>query len=348
MSAITIDADALAAWARRVLQSAGASEDAAAATARSLVHANRRGLDSHGVVFLRFFLPRLRSGTTRGEARPEIVVDLPALALVDGHDALGPYVAAYAMELCCERAHTTGSAVVAVRNSSHFGAASSHAELATEHGCIGIVFSNSDPGMGPPGALRPVLGTNPLAIAAPAAPGVPMPSLDIATSVVAQARIILARLAGTSIPRDWAIGPDGLATEDPERALAGSVLPMSGHKGFALAFMIDVLSGCLPGALLSPEIMGDPDSPGPQGTGHCFIAIHVEAISARGDYERSLSRLTTAVHDAPRAEGTEAFMIPGEREQRMTVERAEGIPLPEPTLALLRSLGEEFGVAFPD
>jgi LDH2 family malate/lactate/ureidoglycolate dehydrogenase len=347
MSDVSVSPSTLEEWAQQVLRCAGASGEAATATARSLIHANRRGLDSHGVVFLSFFLPRLRAGTTWGKARPEIVVDLPALALVDGHDALGPYVAAFAMELCCEKAQTTGAAVVAVRNSSHFGAASCYAELAAGHGCVGIVFSNSDPGMGPLGALGPVLGTNPLAMAAPAASGVPMPSLDIATSVVAQARIILARLAGTSIPRDWAIGPDGLATEDPERALAGSVLPMGGHKGFALAFMIDVLSGCLPGALLSTEIVGDPDSPEPQGTGHCFIAIHVEAIRAREDYERSLRRLTDAVHDAPRAEGVEAFMIPGEREQRVAAERAERIPLPEPTLELLRSLGEEFGVAFP-
>jgi len=337
----------LEAWARGLLRSAGASEEAATATARSLVHANRRGLDSHGVVFLSFFLPRLRAGTTKGEAHPEIVVDLPALALVDGHDALGPYVAGFAIGLCCDKAQRNGAAVVAVRNSSHFGAASCYAEAAAARGYLGVAVSNSDPGMGPPGALRPVLGTNPLAMAAPAAPDVPMPSLDIATSVVAQARIILARREGATIPPEWAIGPDGLATEDPERALSGSVLPMGGHKGFALAFMIDVLSGCLSGALLSPEIVGDPDAAGPQGTGHCFIAIHVESLRALEDYERSLRKLADAVHDAPRAGWADPFMIPGEREQRVAAERMEEIPLTESALLLLRSLGEEFGVAFP-
>jgi LDH2 family malate/lactate/ureidoglycolate dehydrogenase len=336
----------LEAWAHEVLRAAGAAEEAAAATSRSLVHANRRGLDSHGVVFLSFFLPRLRARATRGEAHPEIIVDLPALALVDGHDALGPYVATFAMGLCCDKAERNGAAVVTVRNSSHFGAASCYAELAAERGCMGLVFSNSDPGMGPPGALRPVLGTNPLAVAAPAVPGVPTPSLDIATSVVAQARIILARLAGATIPADWAIGPDGLATEDPERALAGSVLPMGGHKGFALAFMIDVLSGCLPGALLSPEIVGDPNAADPQGTGHCFIAIHVESVRTLEDYERSLRKLADAVHDAPRAEWADRFMIPGEREQHVASQRTDEIPLAESTRVLLRSLGEEFGVPF--
>jgi LDH2 family malate/lactate/ureidoglycolate dehydrogenase len=342
-----VNPEDLKAWTHAVLRSAGASEEAAAETARALVHANRRGLDSHGVLFLSFYLPRLRAGTTKGEARPEIVTDLPALALVDGHDALGPYVATFAMGLCCKKAERTGAGVVAVRNSSHFGAASCYAEVAAERGCIGVAVSNSDPGMGPPGALRPVLGTNPLAMAAPAAPDVPMPSLDIATSVVAQARIILARREGATIQPEWAIGPDGLATEDPERALTGSVLPMGGHKGFALAFMIDVLSGCLSGALLSPEIVGDPDAADPQGTGHCFIAIHVESLRALEDYERSLRKLADAVHDAPRAGWADPFMIPGEREQRVARERMDEIPLADSTLRLLRSLGDDYGVAFP-
>lgn len=336
----------LEAWARAVLRAAGAAERAADATARALVHANRRGLDSHGLVFLSFFLPRLRAGTTAGEAEPEVVVDLPALALVDGHDALGPYVATFAIGLCCDKAEAAGAAVAAVRNSSHFGAASCYAEMAAARGCVGIVVSNSDPGMGPPGALGPVLGTNPLAVAAPAAPDVPLPSLDFATSVVAQARIILAGLAGDRIPRDWAIGPDGLPTDDPNDALAGSVLPMAGHKGFALAFMIDVLSGCLSGALTSPEIAGDPTAPVPQGTGHCFVAIRVEALRARDDYERSLRQLVARVHDAPRAEWAEPFMIPGEREHMVAAERAREIPLTTAAVTMLRSLGEEYGVPF--
>jgi LDH2 family malate/lactate/ureidoglycolate dehydrogenase len=348
VSAAAVGRAELEEWARQALRAAGASEPAAGATARVLVDANRRGLDSHGVVFLSFFLPRLRAGTTRGAAEPEVAADLPALALVDGNDALGPYVASFAMELCCDKAETSGAAVVAVRRSSHFGAASCYAELAARRGCAGIAVSNSDPGMGPPGALGPVLGTNPLAIAAPAAPGMPMPSLDFASSVVAQARIILAGLAGQKIPADWAIGPDGLPTDDPERALAGSVLPMAGHKGFALAFMIDVLSGCLPGALTSPEIVGDPDAPEPQGTGHFFAAVSIDALRARGEYEQSLTQLVRAVHDAPRADWSEPFLIPGEREHRAAAERAEAIPLSKPALELLRSLGEDYGVGFPE
>jgi LDH2 family malate/lactate/ureidoglycolate dehydrogenase len=334
-------------WATAVLRAAGASDAAAKATACALVDADRRGLDSHGVVFLHFYLPRLRARTTRGDVTPEVVVDLPALALVDGHHGLGAFVATFAMELCCDKAERAGAAVVAVRNSSHFGAASCYAELAAARACIGIALSNSDAGMAPLGGLGPVLGTNPLAIAAPDAPGVATPSLDIATSVVAQGRIILAQRAGTSIPPDWAIGPDGRPSDNPQEALAGAMLPMAGHKGFALAFMIDVLTGCLPGALLSTEIQGDPHDPEPQGTGHCFVAIRVESLRGRGEYEKSLAKLADAVHAAPRAEWAEAFMTPGEREARTAEERESVVPLPVSTLELLRSLGREYSVPFP-
>jgi LDH2 family malate/lactate/ureidoglycolate dehydrogenase len=346
--ASSIGAEDLSSWTVSILRAAGASPPAAAATARTLVDANLRGLDSHGVVFLSFYLPRLRSGATNGAAEPELLVDLPALALVDGHDGLGGYVATFAMDHCCDKATTAGAAVVAVRNSTHFGAASCYADQAARRDCIGIVLSNSDPGMGPLGALAPVLGTNPLAIAAPGADERLGPSLDMATSVVAQGKIILASRAGQAIPDGWAIGADGAPTTDPDDALSNSVLPMAGHKGFALAFMIDVLAGCLPGALTSPWIPGDPAAPEPQGTGHLMLAIHVPAIARQTAYGESLRRLAEHVHEAPRADWAAPFLIPGEPEARTQRERAvEGIPLTPSTLSLLRALGEEYGVRFP-
>jgi LDH2 family malate/lactate/ureidoglycolate dehydrogenase len=343
-----LDRDTLQAWTGAILRAAGASAAAADATASTLVDASVRGLDSHGVVFLAFYLPRLDHGTTRGDAHPEVVINLPAFALVDGHDALGAYVSGFAMELCCEKAKVAGAAAVAVRNSSHFGAASCYAEQAVRHGCAGIVFSNSDPGMAPLGALAPVLGTNPLAIAAPGAPGMATPSLDIATSVVAQGKLILAQRAGESIPGNWAIGPDGGATTDPAAGLANSVLPMAGHKGFALAAMLDVLAGCLPGAGISPRIPGDPEADRPQNAGHLMIAIDVGAAGDGDAYAQSVRDLAAHVHGAPRAAGTEPFQLPGEREARTSLRRLrEGIPLSASTTGVLRSLGSRYGVAFP-
>jgi LDH2 family malate/lactate/ureidoglycolate dehydrogenase len=343
-----IQAAELESWTAAILAETGASRAAAEATAKALVDANLRGLDSHGVVFLAYYLPRLRAGSTRGDIEPELVVDLPAAAVLDGRDGLGAYIAAYAMDLCCTKAKAVGAAVVGVRNSSHFGAASAYSEQAARSGCIGMSFSNSDPGMGPVGALRPVLGTNPLAIAAPAPQGAAMPSLDIATSVVAQGKVVLAKLAGDPIPEGWAIGRDGAPTTDPAEALANSVLPFAGHKGFAIAFMLDVLTGCLTGAETSPHIPGDPQDPRPQRTGHLFVAIDVEAFTGREAYATSLGDLIEQVHDAPRATWADPFLMPGDLEARARATRTEqGIPLTPATAALLRELGADYDVAFP-
>lgn len=345
--AVSIAPAELEEWACAVLERAGASSAAASVTAELLVDANRRGLDSHGVVFLTSYVTRLRVGSTRGDAHPEIVVDSPSLVVIDGRDALGPYVASFAMRLCCARAQQTGASVALVRNSSHFGAASCYSELAAREGCIGIALSNSDPGLAPLGSLGPLLGTNPLAIAAPAVRGGPMPSLDIATSVVAQGKIVLAWQAGEPIPDGWAIGRDGEPTTEPTEALAGAVLPMAGHKGFGLAFMIDVLTACVIGAPPSPEVVGDPESTTPQGMSHCFIAIHVASAGSRQAYEDSLSRLVTHVHEAPRAESVETFMAPGEPEARASADRRDLIPLSHTAISSLRDVGRTSGLPFP-
>jgi LDH2 family malate/lactate/ureidoglycolate dehydrogenase len=339
----------LAEWTRAVLIAAGATPESADVTAACLNDANLRGLDSHGVIQLHYYLPLLRAGAISGAAVPEVVVDLPAVAVVDGHDGLGHRTAAFAMGVCCDKAETAGAAFAAVRNSSHFGAASCYTELAARRGCVGIAISNSDAAMSPLGALRPVLGTNPVAIAAPSAPPLPLPSLDIATSVAAQGRIAVAARAGAQIPLDWAIGPDGRPTGDPARALAGSVLPVGAHKGFGLAFMIDVIVGCLAGSAISPEIPNDLVDPEPQRVGHAFFAVRVDAIAEHADYAESLARLFGAVRSAPRAEGTAPFMTPGEREAHTAAGRSQSIPIDAGSGARLAELGREYGVPFaPD
>jgi len=344
---ITVRAEALLRWAATVLEKAGASHPAAVATAEALVDANQRGLDSHGVTQLHFYLPGLKAGTTRGDAEPTVETDLPAAAVVDGHDGLGPYVARFAMDLCCSKARSAGAAVVGVRNSTHFGAASCVSEQAACQHCIGIVVSNSDPGMSPPGALGPVLGTNPLAVAAPFRHEQPV-SLDIATSVAAQSKVVLAAREGRAIPAGWATGPDGQPTTDPTSALAGAMLPMGGHKGFGLAVIIDILAGCLTGSALSPEISNDPAHPAPQRTGHLLIAISIDRFVTAEHYGSALERLAHTVHTAPRAPGTDRFLLPGELEASAARRRqAGGIPFAGVTASLLAEIGTTHGVPFP-
>ena len=334
-------------WASEILRSAGASRPAAEVTATALVDANLRGLDTHGLVLLRLYLPRLKSGTIDGQAKPEVIKNLPGAVVVDARNALGPYAATIATDLCCDKAESNGAAVALVRRSNHFGAASVYSERAVRRGCAAIVLSNSDPGLAPRGALGPILGTNPLAIAVPARPEEIAPSLDIATSVVALGRVRAAARTGDRLPPGWAIGPDGEPTEDPELALAGSLLPFGEHKGFAFAFMIDTLTGCLSGARTSPSISADPVGLEPQHLGHFILAISVRAVGSMVDFLSCVEALKDTVHRAERAEDVPPFLIPGEREARSAAERRTQIPIGSGDLALLKALGREFNVTFP-
>ncbi|MCY4368784.1 MAG: Ldh family oxidoreductase [bacterium] len=334
-------------WACEILLSTGASQPAAEATATALIDANLRGLDTHGLVLLRLYLPRLRSGAIDGRATPEIIKDLPGVVVVDARNTLGPYAATIATDLCCDRAESNGAAVTLVRRSNHFGAASVYSEQAVRRGCVAVVLSNSDPGLAPRGSLGPILGTNPLAIAVPARSEEIAPSLDMATSVVALGRVRAAGRAGDRLPLGWAIGPDGEPTEDPELALAGSLLPVGEHKGFALAFMIDTLAGCLTGARTSPSISADPAGLEPQHLGHFILAINVTAVASTASFHASVEELTGAVHTAERANDVPPFLIPGEREARVAAERRRTIPFGDGDLALLESLGRDYNVTFP-
>ncbi len=338
MSIWQVHSETLGRWAGDLLTAAGMGGEATTATVASMLHANRRGLDSHGVVLLGVYVPRLNRGIIRGYAQPEVVRVRGALALIDGQLAPGAHTGTVAMDWCCETARTYGVGAAAVRNSSHFGAASFFSELATAHNCIGIAITNSDPGMAPLGALAPILGTNPLAVAAPGADGYAGPSLDIATSVVAQGRVAAAARAGQPIPGGWAIGRDGAVTDDADEAMRNSVLPMAGHKGFGLAFMIDVLSACLSGAQVSSEMVEE------AGVGHLMVAIDISAAAGSDAYGERLRRLIEAVHVAPRAPGTEPFMIPGEREHRVAAERDGLIPIDDPTRELLDGLAADCGL----
>jgi LDH2 family malate/lactate/ureidoglycolate dehydrogenase len=343
---MTYQAAELERWAFEILARTGARDPAAAVTARCMVDAERRGIDTHGLTQLRQYLPRLRSGAIDGQAHPEVVVDLPGLAVVDGRNGLGAYVMDTATDVACEKAAKAGAAVVVARNSNHFGAASSFSEKAAGRGCFALVVSNSDPGLAPLGATGPVLGTNPIAIAAPRGEGIESPSLDIAASVVALGKVRAAHRLGQAIPSDWAIGPDGQPTDDPAAALEGSMLAMGGHKGFGLAFMIDVLVASIGGSNPSPSITSDVLSTDPQRVGQAIVAVDVASVRPLDEYRCEVEALARIVHGAPRTSSSAPFLIPGEKEAEVARTRGDAIPVTPERVRELESLGIDYGCPF--
>lgn len=338
------EAAALERWGVSVLMRAGLRAEAAGAVCANLAYAEQRGLRTHGFVRLAIYLERIEAGGIRVGATPAVVRNGGATAVVDCHDGPGAVGGGFVAQLVCRLAGEHGAGFVAARNANHFGAAGHYAEMIVDAGMIGLVACNTDVVMAPPGGGRPVLGTNPIAIAVPGDAGA-RPVLDMATSGVAYGKLIVAAEEGTEIPLDWAVDASGEPTSDPRAALDGALLPAAGPKGFGLAYMIDMLAAT-GGAAVSPDVhplYGTRDAP--QKLGFAMLAIDPEALEGALFAER-VRRLAEVVRAGGRANGP-APMIPGEPERRFGAEHAGTAPLLPATRRTLHGLGERYGVPFP-
>lgn len=329
-----------------ILRALGMTDIDAELVLDSLVQADLWGHQSHGVLRLPWYAARLRSGAMVARTEPETLVDGGALLLLDGHAGVGQVLADIARREAVTRAREHGVGVVGVRNSNHFGTAMYYTRRAAHDGCVAILTTNASPAMAPWGGREKVLGTNPWSIAAPS----PTPSgavaVDIANTAVARGKIYLARNRGEQIPDSWAMDSEGNITTDPTEAINGVILPMAGHKGYAITFMMDVLSGALTGSNTATRVGGPYEADKPSGAGHLFIAISVEAMGDTDDYLASVGQLINDVKTTPLAPGNDEIYYPGELEDRAahTNLTAGGVVLPDQTRTDLDTLGKEYGI----
>lgn len=338
----------LEAFCQEVLQAAGVPEVDAACVAASLTTADSRGISSHGAArLLGVYVRRLQVGSTRATPDIRVVQRKGGVALLDGDAGLGQVVGSEAMRLAAALAQEHGVGAVGVRNSSHFGIGAFFVEQATRARMVGLAVSNATPNMPPAGARSRFLGTNPFAL------GVPGPTpdqpivLDMATSVVARGKIVMADKHGEAIPLGWGMTDGGEPTTNAAEALLGAVLPMAGYKGSGLAMMIDILSGVLTGAASGQEVVDLYDrSERHQGLGHFFVAIDVSAFCPPEAFQQRVAEYARQVRLQPRAPGVDQILLPGDKE-RLAADRAaqEGIPLSATDLADLDALASELGVA---
>lgn len=325
-----------------IMEKGGLSEEKAALFADSLLYAQMRGIGSHGLTRLTTYYRRVKEGLVDAKAEPKIIVDLPSLMVVDNQNGMGVPGAAAVMAECIQRAEVTGCCFAAVRGGNHFGCASYFAEQAAKAGLMGIALANGPKAMAPIGGKEPVLGTNPMAVAIPAAGRDPF-VLDMATSVVARGKVALAAKEGRLIPEGWAIDADGKATTDPNAVKC--VLPFGGPKGYGIALMIEVLCSCLSGAKTGTTMGSFYDFSGKkQDSGFFLGAVNVGIVDS---FQEASAQLFGAVKDSPKAQGVEEIFIPGEIERR-NYERAEkeGITLSAPILAELEALAQSCGIVF--
>jgi LDH2 family malate/lactate/ureidoglycolate dehydrogenase len=318
----------------------------------AVVHdADLAGVDTHGIVNLAthaHYVPGLRNGEV--SARPEIAVlrDAPVAAAWDSGRGFGPLIAHQAMETAIAKAERVGVGMVTVRDGRHFGANGYFAEMAAQRGLMGMVVANTPVVGFPPGALGPVVGTNPIAFAAPVGDGPPL-VVDIALTAASGSKVIAARSAGTMVPAGWVVDADGRPTTDPQASTSGGGLELlggqvAGHKGYGLALMVDAL-GIMAGngsgvwqAVYSSS----------WSQGQWFAAWRIDLFVDPDDFLAEMERLADHVHTVPARPGA-GILLPGERRAACRAERAaRGIPLPYKVVATLLELASETGMSFPD
>src|SRR3712207_1230223 len=279
---------------------------------------------------------------------PAVLVDTGPLVLLDGRDGIGQVLTERARVLAVERARAHGIGAVGVRNSNHFGTAMYWTRRAAEDGVVAVLTTNASPAMAPWGGREKRLGTNPWSIAAPA-PGGKVVAVDIANTAVARGKVYLAKNQGEAIPETWALSADGAPTTDPAEGVLGVILPMAGHKGYAITFLMDVLSGALTGSAVGTGVHGPYEAEERSGCGHLFLALDPDAFGDRAGYEERVRQLIDEVKSVPLAEGFDEVFYPGEVEDRAEAANlaAGGVVLAEQSLADLRELAAQAGVSFP-
>jgi len=339
-----IDSKRLADFAAAVYMQAGVPGPDANLLADTLVQADLWGHQSHGVLRLGWYLDRLRNGVMRPEPKIDQLVDAGAMGLIDGNESVGQVTTMHATRQAIERAKAHGVGIVGVRNSNHFGTCMYYTLTGARENCVMLLTSNGGPAMAPWGGRKKIVGTNPWSVAAPAGTRPPF-VVDMANTGVARGKIYLARNRRQQIPLGWAIDQNGAPTTDPQAAIDGIILPMAEHKGYAIAAMVDMMSGVLTGSGFLSAVHSPYETAQKSNCGHFLIAINVAVLQPIAEFHARMERWIAELKSVPLAQGFEEVFYPGEMEARNDVRnRKEGLALAGDTIADLARIADETGL----
>ncbi len=334
----------LSEFATSVYIEAGMPEADARLVADTLVQADLWGHQSHGVLRLGWYLDRIRNGVMNPVTDPEFEVDGGAVAVINGRDGVGQVLADLARKEAVRRAKKHGIAVVGVHTSNHFGTCMYYTRLGALDGCVTLLTSNGGPAMAPWGGSRKIIGTNPWSVAAPAGNFSPL-LVDMANTGVARGKIYLARNQQLPIPLGWALSSAGEPTTDPQEAIDGIILPMAQHKGYAIAVMVDMLSGVLTGGGFLSGVQSPYKTAEKSNCGHLMIAMNIEAFQPLERFEARMEAFLNEIKSVPLAKGHEEVFYPGEIEANSDLRyRREGLCLAADTITTLREIAGQTGL----
>ena len=321
---------------------AGVPAEDAKICADVLIASDLRGIKSHGVQRLRMYYDRIKSGILQPVTHPETVRESPTTAVIDGHDGMGHVIGVHSMKIAIQKAKEFGMGAVAVRNSSHFGIAGYYALMAIREGMIGMVVTNTRPSISPTFGVQPLLGTNPIAFGAPTDEDCPF-LFDAATSIIQRGKVeVLAREKKPASP-GWVINQEGQPATNADEILKGlskdthSLLPIggygekfSGHKGYGLATVVEVLSASLQTGAFLHTLMGIDENgkARPHRVGHFFMAMNIENFTSLADFKKTTGDILRELRSSNKAPGEDRIYTAGEKEYENEFRvRKVGVPI---------------------
>ena len=341
-----VPAARIAAFVTRVFAAAGLPPADAETLAHLMVEADQRGSDTHGVIRLPLYVRRIRAGGVNAKPNIRVVSERPSTALIDGDNAMGHLVMKRAAELAIEKAKATGIGWVGARMSNHAGPAALYVTMPLKHDMIGLYFAVGSSNHLPPwGSSETLLGTNPMAIAAPAEEEPPI-VLDMSPTVAAYGKVRLKAQRGEAMPVGWMIDKQGKPLTDPKRADEGHLLPIGGYKGSGLSLIIGLLAGALNRAALGRDVVDFVKEAGkPTNTGQAIAAISIGAFMPADEFKRGVDRLIRDIRNAPRLPDVDRIWLPGEQSHTKLIDRrAHGVPMPKALRESLDNIARDLNI----
>ena len=323
-----------------VLKGLGAAEDEAPLVAESLVRAEMRGTDTHGLPYLKLLVERIDARMVSVPTRVTVLKDEGATVLLDGGNGIGQFAGWKAMGRSIQKAREFGIGLTLVRNTNNLGFLAFYTMHAATQGFVGITMGNANAAMSPWGGAEAFFGTNPLSIAVPGN-GEPV-ALDMSSSVVARGKVRKAQRLNEKIPLGWALDESGVPTDDAGAALKGTLLPIGGPKGYGLALMVDVLAGMLSGAAFGRDIKSFHQLMGPTEVGALMLAINVDRFMPLGRFRELMKGYVESIRGSRKATGTTRIYLPGEIEsEKEKASQTRGIELRPASIELVNQLLEK-------
>ena len=346
-------------FSKNVFKKIGCPADQAETAARSLLSADLRGIDSHGVARLSGYVRLWEVKRVNATPAIRIIHETASTAVVDGDSGLGLVIAPFAMQVAIRKARQVGTGWVSVQNSNHFGIAAHHAMMALEEDMIGMAMTNASPLVAPTFSIDKMLGTNPICVAAPAGKE-PAFVADLATTTAANGKLEILQRKNLQTPAGWVQDKEGKPTKDPHALkIGGALLPLGGdrehgsHKGYALGAIVDIFSALLSGANYAPWVPPFPayvpmpeQQPG-KGIGHFLGAMRVDAFRPAEDFKNAMDHWIQGFRNAKTIPGEEKVLVPGDPEREYEAERKiKGIPLLAAVIDDLKQLADRFSIPF--